>query len=159
MFLAGNTNWGPTVRDRISNCTFIGNEAIGGGASGGALHQCAWTDIENCAFVGNRGLFGRSIRGTSWRPPRVIGCTFDTCCPAWPLDGVEWGKGNSYEPRCIACVGDLECDGLVDGNDLGVLLGAWGACTGTCPADLNEDGFVNGDDLGGLLGAWGACPG
>lgn len=29
----------------------------------------------------------------------------------------------------------------------------------TYPADLNDDGFVNGDDLGVLLGAWGACPG
>ncbi|MFM9144792.1 MAG: hypothetical protein ACKORL_05350, partial [Phycisphaerales bacterium] len=29
----------------------------------------------------------------------------------------------------------------------------------TCPADLNDDGFVNGDDLGVLLGAWGACAG
>jgi hypothetical protein len=71
---------------------------------------------------------------------------------------VEWGKGNSYEPRCTGCVGDLECDGLVDGNDLGVLLGRWGASTSTNTADINGDGFVDGTDLGELLATWGVCP-
>ena len=52
------------------------------------------------------------------------------------------------------CLGDLNGDGLVDGADLGVLLGAWG---GTGPADLNGDGTIDGADLGALLGAWGPC--
>ncbi|MFM8697580.1 MAG: plastocyanin/azurin family copper-binding protein [Phycisphaerales bacterium] len=47
---------------------------------------------------------------------------------------------------------DLNGDGVVNGNDLGQLLAAWGATGG--PADLNQDGAVNGDDLGILLGAW-----
>jgi hypothetical protein len=38
---------------------------------------------------------------------------------------------------------------------LGLLLGNWGA-TGT--GDLNNDGIVNGADLGLLLGAFGVCP-
>jgi hypothetical protein len=42
----------------------------------------------------------------------------------------------------------------VDGNDLGILLGAWGPGGG--PADLNQDGVVDGNDLGRLLGDWGA---
>ena len=57
------------------------------------------------------------------------------------------------------CVGDLNDDGLVNGADLGLMLGAWGACgKGPCTADLNSDGIVNGADLGLLLGAWGSCP-
>ena len=36
--------------------------------------------------------------------------------------------------------------------------GSWGACSG-CAADVNGDGIVNGADLGLLLGAWGACSG
>lgn len=55
------------------------------------------------------------------------------------------------EPECDPA--DLDCDGLVNGNDLGTLLGQWGACPG-CPADINGDGVVDGDDLGELLGAW-----
>jgi hypothetical protein len=55
------------------------------------------------------------------------------------------------------CPADLNHDGQVNGGDLGVLLGAWGACSG-CAADLNADGVVNGADLGIMLAAWGACP-
>ena len=47
---------------------------------------------------------------------------------------------------------DLNGDGVVNGDDLGLLLAAWGATGG--PADLNDDGSVNGDDLGILLGDW-----
>jgi hypothetical protein len=53
-------------------------------------------------------------------------------------------------PGCVAA--DLNCDGAVNGTDLGILLAQWG--TGGS-ADLNRDGTVNGDDLGQLLGAWG----
>ena len=57
------------------------------------------------------------------------------------------------------CIGDLNDDGIVSGADLGLMLGAWGACgKGPCIADLNDDGLVNGADLGLLLGAWGVCP-
>jgi formylglycine-generating enzyme required for sulfatase activity len=55
------------------------------------------------------------------------------------------------------CTGDLNADRVVDGNDLGILLGAWGACT-QCIADINADGFVDGGDLGSLLNGWGSCP-
>ncbi|MEY4943972.1 MAG: Dockerin type domain [Planctomycetota bacterium] len=64
-------------------------------------------------------------------------------------------------PQAGSCVGDLNLDGVVNGADLGLLLGAWGACSGGTPGcigDLNLDGVVNGADLGLLLGAWGACP-
>ena len=48
---------------------------------------------------------------------------------------------------------DLTGDGVVDGADLGILLGAWGS---SGPAgDVNGDGSVDGSDLGLLLGAWG----
>jgi hypothetical protein len=47
----------------------------------------------------------------------------------------------------------------VNGDDLGILLGAWGPCASTdCPADLDGNGAVDADDLGILLAAWGACP-
>ncbi|MFO0873025.1 MAG: S8 family serine peptidase [Phycisphaerales bacterium] len=49
---------------------------------------------------------------------------------------------------------DLNHDGAVDGSDLGLILGAWGPCSG-CPADLDGDGKVGGGDLGALLAAWG----
>ena len=48
-------------------------------------------------------------------------------------------------------LGDIDGNGVVNGADLGQLLGAWGTAG---PGDLNGDGIVNGPDLGALLGAW-----
>ena len=47
--------------------------------------------------------------------------------------------------------GDLDCDGAVNGTDLGLLISQWGS---SGSADLNGDGVVNGTDLGRLIGAW-----
>ena len=48
-------------------------------------------------------------------------------------------------------VADLNCDGVVNGADLGILLGQWGS---DGSADLTGDHQVDGADLGVLLGAW-----
>ncbi|MFO0873370.1 MAG: hypothetical protein U0575_05305 [Phycisphaerales bacterium] len=58
-----------------------------------------------------------------------------------------------------ACPCDLNDDGVIDGADLGLLLGAWGqggTAGGGCDTigDFNDDGVVDGTDLGMLLGAW-----
>lgn len=50
--------------------------------------------------------------------------------------------------------GDLDGNGVVDGSDLGSLLGYWGPCPEPCPADLDGNGVVDGGDLGALLGNW-----
>jgi hypothetical protein len=50
-------------------------------------------------------------------------------------------------------LGDMNHDQRVNGEDLGMLLGAWGPCA-DCPADFNRDGHVGGSDLGDLLGNW-----
>ncbi|MFO0872945.1 MAG: thrombospondin type 3 repeat-containing protein, partial [Phycisphaerales bacterium] len=47
---------------------------------------------------------------------------------------------------------DLNDDLVVDGADLGLLLGAWGSAG---PGDFDGNGVVDGGDLGLLLGAWG----
>ena len=56
----------------------------------------------------------------------------------------------SIDAGCVAA--DLNCDGIVGGADLGILLGQWGTAGS---ADLNRDGVVNGSDIGMLLGSWG----
>jgi hypothetical protein len=67
----------------------------------------------------------------------------------------DWYVDN-YTVFAPSCVGDANADSVVDGADLGMLLGAWG---GIAPGlDLNFDGVIDGADLGLLLGAWGACP-
>lgn len=65
--------------------------------------------------------------------------------------------GSMYWLRheCISCglFGDLNGDGVVNGADLGLLLGQFGAQQPST-GDLNFDGQVTGADLGLLLGAW-----
>lgn len=81
-------------------------------------------------YVG--GFFAASVAGDSFLT-KLARCDLDPC-PLRPF-------------------GDFNCDGSIDGDDLGTLLGQWGSCP-DCPADFNGDGVVDGDDLGTLLGAW-----
>jgi hypothetical protein len=60
-------------------------------------------------------------------------------------------------PGAGGCQPDLNADGFVNADDLGILLAQWGPCSG-CSADFDQNGFVNGEDLGLMLSAWGACP-
>ena len=54
------------------------------------------------------------------------------------------------------CIGDLTSDGLVAGDDIGLLLAMWG--TADPEGDLDNDGTIDGGDLGLLLSGWGFCP-
>lgn len=65
----------------------------------------------------------------------------------------KWGCEEFRSPCSPA---DFNCDGVVDGNDLVVLLGGWGQCRAApCIADINDDGVIDGTDLAIVLGAWG----
>ena len=70
------------------------------------------------------------------------------------LDSEMWLRFR-YQPAA-SVPGDLDGNGVVDGADLGILLGAWGACPNAspCVADLDGSGVVDGADLGLLLSHW-----
>jgi len=51
---------------------------------------------------------------------------------------------------------DFNQDGNIDGQDLAVLLGEWGATGGI--GDINDDGIVDGADLAKFLGDWAGQP-
>lgn len=54
-----------------------------------------------------------------------------------------------WAPSCVPA--DLNCDGEVDGIDLGQVLAGWGGPSG----DTNGDGDTDGIDLGAVLASWG----
>lgn len=64
---------------------------------------------------------------------------------------------------CVSqCFADIDNNGIIDSGDLGLLIGAWGPCSGgnkgvPCCADLDGSGLVDSGDLGLLIGAWGFC--
>ncbi|RLS64286.1 MAG: hypothetical protein DWH97_08500 [Planctomycetota bacterium] len=53
------------------------------------------------------------------------------------------------------CPADINHDGKVDGQDLVVVLNAWGS--NSAVADLSHNGVVDASDLLLLLGSWGTC--
>jgi chitinase len=65
------------------------------------------------------------------------------------------GDGVATGTILVACPGDLDGSGSVDGADLGMVLSAWGQIGG--PADLDGSGVVDGADLGAVLAGWGEC--
>ncbi|MBL9120513.1 MAG: hypothetical protein JNL80_11435 [Phycisphaerae bacterium] len=69
----------------------------------------------------------------------------------------EWALASANPtntaPIASSLLGDLNGDGTVNGADLALLLGAWGACSG-CSADLDGNGIVDGADLATVLGGW-----
>lgn len=88
---------------------------------------------------------------------------FTTLQPGWAFGFTDFDVriDNIRFAACSTpvCPGDLDQNGLVDGEDLTRLLGVWGACGEDCPEDLNGDGAADGADLSILLGFWGPCGG
>ena len=55
-----------------------------------------------------------------------------------------------------SCDGDRDGNGVVNGNDLAIVLASWGSDN---PAsDINGDGNTDGIDLASILATWGVCP-
>jgi PKD repeat protein len=71
-------------------------------------------------------------------------------------DGARDSDGDGHLDWCEVLRCDLNLDGYVDSADLGLILGAWGATSGSpFDGDVTLDGIVNGADLGMLLTNWG----
>jgi hypothetical protein len=174
---------------QLIDCTVTSNTANvqGGGvhAVGGSGHVVLRTAITDNAAPTAAGLswvpFGDAAAQLTIRDAQVrlnaattgpggIGITPDGANGKCSLQG-SVACSNSPRPNLAGpytnlggntvcdCAGDLNQDGVVNGVDLGILLGAWGTCgAGACPADLNQDGAVTGMDLGILLNDWAGCP-
>ena len=140
--------------------------------AGSTLASIAYND-DNCACSSGCGTTGILAYSSGLNPTNtglpltqdlVAGQTYHLVIGSYSAtSGAVSGSlvidGPAQPPA--SCLGDLNLDGVVNGADLGLLLGAWGACPGDVPGclgDLNIDGVVNGADLGLLLGAWGPCP-
>ena len=96
--------------------------------------------------------------GSSWTvlTANSIEGAFSTVSPCG-FDVVYLDKAVVVTFTAAGRPGDFNCDGLVNGEDLGVLLVSWGPCDteAPCPGDVNGDGAVNGVDLAILLFNWG----
>ena len=70
------------------------------------------------------------------------------CVPA----GEQRHAHTNQDGDCLL-MEDVNGDGIVNVNDLLIMLGDWGPCEG-CPSDVDADGVVTVDDVLALLTAW-----
>ena len=146
----------------LVNCTLTGNAS---GGDGGAIFTHSNPRIHNSVLGGNTasGLGGGLFSVDA--APRVLNVVLCGNLPehisgAWEDQGENCmtdhcGDGDRDGVfDCIpSCLADLDGDGIVTGEDIGLLLGAWGTSGG----DVNGDGATNSSDLGQLLAGWGDC--
>lgn len=127
----GALHFGSLATANILDSTIQRNTAVGGG--GGILFSSNAQSLANTVLCANA-------------PNQVQGVYFDA-------------GGNFTSAACAGGCPDPNGDGVVNGADLALVLGAWGSCSGaSCPGDVNGDGLVDGSDLALILGAWGPCP-
>lgn len=137
------------------------------GGNGGVFP--AVLDVDHVALLPYSGVVSTPCLG----PNPMYSCHFSaTTLPDTRDAGLISVAGASDFPSSFACApegcrlsccpADFNNDGVINGADLGILLGSWGSIVSTNPCqhspDLDGDGAVNGADLGILLGSWGECP-
>lgn len=150
----------------ITDSTFDSNTA---GDAGGAIRNSvnSVSSVLACTFRSNAAVSGGGMSCTLSSPASINNSLFCENTPDHVAGSCQNLQGNSFLDVCppIDCAPvDLNCDGVVDGTDLAMLLGAWGDCPppdpksggpcGACPADITGDCQVNGADLATLLGDW-----
>ncbi|MBC8309880.1 MAG: hypothetical protein H8E83_05125 [Planctomycetes bacterium] len=125
------------------------------------------SDLENEGnFVWDNG---ESFDWAGWGPdePNKNGGTEDVVVMNWEYKGgtilgwSDWKEQHRYAQALIeldgeSCVGDIDWDGDVDGDDVAITIDTYGEFGGS--GDANHDGAVNVNDILWLLDFWGACP-
>ena len=102
--------------------------------------------------AGQAGGGGLST-GASFSLEGTIGQTV-----AAPMSGGAFRIQSGFVPMCPSSCepGDLDCDGNINGGDLGVLLLSFGECPDPfdCSADLDGNGEVDAGDISLMLVSW-----
>lgn len=160
----------------VINCTFENNAAskspITNGIAiadiatvfdeGAEVTGCTFRWSEATALVETSNQFGatyvgaiRALLSAESMPFTITDSTF--CGANCPTVGAEI-LASRISTYANCCPGDLNSDGTVNGADIYVILGFWGAANSFPVADINGDGVVNGADLATVLSNWGPCP-
>lgn len=148
----------------VGSTTVTGNAALFGG--GGVFIHESPVVLASCTVSENSSLYyggGLYIDSTSATPSIVnsllCGNTAPTSTQLHLIGTSTWtdAGGNCVNDRCDGCAipaaGDYDGNGVIDGEDLSILLGVWGHLD-QADYDLTGDGIVDGLDLSVLLGNW-----
>lgn len=146
---------GPGCADRSELCfvSFWSNQSCYGGDAG-SFGNCS---DENTYYLGFEVVQETKddfafLQG--WM--KIEGPAYGLAITRWAFED-SGGSINVGEEPPAPCPGDFNGDGIVDGEDFGVLLGNFGNKGGGV-GDLNGDNLIDGGDVGLFLGFWGQCP-
>lgn len=162
---------------KVTNCTFEHNAASKSPITNGlAIADIATVfdegaDVTGCSFRWSEASalqetstsFGatyvgaiRALLSANSMPFTLSSSTF--CGANCPTVGAEISTSDIWTYQSC-CIRDLNNDGDINGSDIAVILGFWGAGGTSFPAaDVNHDGAINGADLAEVLSNWGPCP-
>lgn len=144
-----------TVIARASDDVFAAGVAFGTSFPGGGspeayvLHYdgVEWTRVEGSRVANESQFFAGVIDANDdlWLVGRANELSLE-------------GLAQRGSACVLSCPGDVNGDQIVDTDDLGILLGAFGSVGADMDSDINADGVVDTNDLGMLLGNFGvAC--
>lgn len=165
LFSSNGSNWSQQVKlrsvDAAANDNLGSSVALGGGrTSAVAALGSLLDDLGGEVDAGSVRVFA-SITPQ----PDCNGNGLPDACDiahGISLDGDHNGTPDECEPG--ACPADIAgTNGLVDIDDLGLVITSWGECpipcqVRTCLADVNHDCTVDIDDLVNVIVNWGPCP-
>ena len=144
----------------LFSCRFLDNIALlrGGGIadrsdSGSMVISCEFTGNE-AAIEGGGVYNGSDIIAPTISDSFLCGNTPEEIVGIWN-DAGDNCIGSTCLDCDIPCPADADGDGMVDGADLTMFLGAWD--TADPLFDYDGNGMVDGADLLVILGAWGDC--
>ncbi|MFO0783340.1 MAG: hypothetical protein U0636_06620 [Phycisphaerales bacterium] len=143
--------WLGNAMDMANNGTIVGFDTLIGNRRAWILPPGATTMVDLKNYVVANG--GTVPAGTILEVAQAVSNNGSIIIGHSAFLGA-WMIRQTPTNLCAADFAPAGGDGVVDGTDLGVLLGNWG--TPFC--DLTDDGTTDGSDLGVLLGSWGACP-
>ena len=175
VYLKGSS--GAPVQALFEHCHIVDNTAaiVAGGVYVGGPEDTCDVTFSECLIRDNtsNGAEGGGLATADYLTTLI---STDVCGNINGNTVGEWvdGGGNCIAESCedadadgtldacqvASCQGDLDGNGVVDGADLALLLGAWQSDpNGSVDPeyDLNLDGVINGQDLALLLGNWGSC--
>ncbi|MBT5382962.1 MAG: hypothetical protein HOL13_09005 [Phycisphaerae bacterium] len=114
----------------------------------GTEHACAWIDGE---FVLLEDLVINNADGAEFRFAHGVNES------GWIATSLAWDAQDNraavlrpVEPM----TGDANGDGVVNTDDVLLVISSWGPCELPCDGDLNGDGFIDTDDLLAVLSGW-----
>lgn len=112
----------------MMNCTWIDGEFV-------LLEDIVINNVDGAAFEISRG-----VNENGWIATTLI------------LDGHD-NRAAVLRPVEPA-TGDANGDGVVNTDDVLLVISLWGSCEPPCEGDLNGDGFIGADDLLAVLSGW-----